>query len=287
VNLALRYVRERFHPLYYLRKLSIGRRAVAVIDNPVWLTIPGVRFQVRGRRVTHGISYASDGAQESTATAFVLACVEQLTICCFWDVGANFGYYTWLLKSASPEMKAVLFEPFAPNVQLIRETLQRHAFRDVELVFAGVSDHSGSGVLKTNPVSGHTSSLEGEVTFEERHWGVKSGLATVPLISLDEQRALRGPVDLIKIDVEGHESAVLRGAKNTIALDQPILFVECGHPGQACLQPLLSLGYQLVDVDRLSLDLHQGSTNFFCFPERFQSKILALLDAAKSALAQA
>jgi FkbM family methyltransferase len=195
-------------------------------------------------------------------------------------------YYTWLLKSAAPQLRAVLFEPFEPNCKLIRETLNRNSLANIEFVPAGASDHSGTGTLFSDGIAGATSSLESsKKTFDERHLGVVAGRENIPLISLDEESPRLGAVDFIKIDVEEHEAAVLRGAMQTVARDQPILFIECNHPGQTCLQPLISeLGYKFVDADRLSLELTAGSTDFFCFPRRFQPQIDSLLDQARLSL---
>jgi hypothetical protein len=85
----------------------------------------------------------------------------------------------------------------------------------------------------------------------------------------------------MKIDVEGHEEFVIRGANDTIRKDQPILFIECGHPGQTCIRRLESEGYRIVDADQLSAEGAEHSTNFFCFPMRFTGFIDELLQEAR------
>ena len=154
---------------------------------------------------------------------------------------------------------------------------------------AGVSDHCGQGSLRTNPLAGGTSSLEAsEQTFEEMYWGIKPGWQDTHLVSVDDMRAERGAVDFIKIDVEGHEAAVLRGAVRTIATDQPIVFIECSHgPGHPCLSILEQQGYRLVDADHLSLRRDPGSTNFFAFPRRFWPAVEPLMDAARTSTSKA
>jgi FkbM family methyltransferase len=185
------------------------------------------------------------------------------------------------LKSAVPDLHAILFEPFLPNVEFIRATAQHAVLDGIEVIVAAVSDQTGQGTLKTNPLSGATSSLEvNDETFEEMHWGTASGWQETLLTSIDETRSRHEPVDFIKIDVEGHEGAVLRGAAQTIASDQPILFIECCHPGKPCLVPLQQQGYRVVDADRLTLDPHPDSTNFFAFPQRFSSSVDLILSNA-------
>jgi FkbM family methyltransferase len=237
--------------------------------------------------VTHGLAFAAVGSQEKNAEALALACVTQLGLRSFWDVGANIGYYSWLLGSAAPDLEIVLFEAFQPNIDLIRTTLSRNRFPRTTLVAAGASDHAGNGRLRTDAEAGATSSLESEEkTFEERHFGVHAGCVTIPLVTLDDESSLHGPVDFIKIDVEGHEESVLRGALKTIASNQPILFIECGHPGHPCLAPLQQQGYRFIDADRLSPGLAEHALNHFAFPERFASCIESLLETALHHVAQ-
>jgi hypothetical protein len=55
----LQQLRERFHPLYYARKSAMGRFAIRLADKPVWLSVSGISFKVRGRLVTHGLAFAA------------------------------------------------------------------------------------------------------------------------------------------------------------------------------------------------------------------------------------
>jgi FkbM family methyltransferase len=278
-------IRKRFHPFYYARRSPLGRSCIRLFDFPVWLSEPQVNFKIRGKLITHGLAFAATGFQEPGSEALALACMQKLDLHSFWDVGANIGHYTWLLKSASPKLEVVLFEALPENARLIDATLKRHNFEDVALVVAGASDHSGEGVFHTDSIAGATSTLEdGESTFEERHWGVQPGVLKVVLTTIDEQRLRRNRVDFMKIDVEGHEGSVLRGARQTISSDQPVLLVECGHPGQACLRPLEEEGYKIVDAEELSYELRPGSINYFAFPQRFHSSIDELFRSARALL---
>src|SRR5271168_4752232 len=93
-------IREKFHPLFYARKFALGRYVIRLVDRPIWMSIPEVHFKIRGRLITHGLAFAATGSQERNPEALALTCVRQLRPRSFWDVGANIGYYSWLLKSA-------------------------------------------------------------------------------------------------------------------------------------------------------------------------------------------
>lgn len=278
----LRLVREKFHPLFYARKSTAGRHLIHLLDWPIWMRIPHVAFKVRGRMITHGLAFGVIGSQEKNPEALALACIRHLEIRSFWDVGANIGYYSWLALSESPKLEVVLLEALPANADLIRITLKRNAFANAKLIAAGASDQAGEGILHADVEAGATSSLEMQwETFEETHWGVKSHLLKIPLIAIDDERRHYGSIDFMKIDVEGHESSVLRGALNTISSDQPIIFIECNHPGHPCLAPLEHHGYMLVDADRLSLQCDTSTLNYYCFPKRVSDSVEELLTLAR------
>ena len=278
-------LREKFHPLHRARKSAVGRAVLRAADRPAWISVPAISFKVRAQILTHGLSFGVIGSQERNPETLALCCVHHLGVRSFWDVGANFGYYSWLLKSAAPDLQVLLIEPLPANASLIRATIQRNKFADVTLIEAGASDCSGEATLHADELGGSTSSLNDEVTFEQEHFGLSPKLIRVPLVSIDTLRAQRGPIDLMKIDVEGHEAATLRGAAETIGRDRPILFIECAHPEHPCVGRLESAGYTIVDADHLSLDCAGGSINFFCFPANRKDSVERILRLARGSSA--
>ena len=73
-------------------------------------------------------------------------------------------------------------------------------------------------------------------------------------------------MDLIKVDVEGHEEFVLKGALKTITTSYPVLIVEQkrGHRSTAyCKRALSLLGYNLVRLfrDKDAVYVHRQSSN--------------------------
>ncbi len=232
--------------------------------------------------MSHGLSYGMVGSQERNPEALALACLKHFQLRSFWDVGANFGYYSWFLKSAVPDLRIVLIEPLPANAKLIRETIRRNGFAEVHLIEAAASDGCGEGVLHADMFSGSTSTLDHKKTFEQMHFGVTPKLISIPLVSIDSLRGGHDRVDFMKIDVERLEAACLRGAADTIARDQPILLVECCHPDHQCLSGLQSGGYRILDADNLSVDCSGCATNYLCLPARYESSIDAVLGLARN-----
>lgn len=160
------------------------------------------------------------------------------------DIGANGGVYSLLCKRLWPEMTAIAFEPFPAT----REAGQRWASANgVEIRFEAIalSDHIGSAPMYVSAKGDASNSLvEG---FREA-----SGTVDVELSTLDAYLERTGAVPtLLKIDVEQHEPAVIRGATSTLERQKPIIVIELikSHgeltdAARAAHQLLETLGYQ-------------------------------------------
>lgn len=131
------------------------------------------------------------------------------------DVGANIGYILLLFESAvGPGGSVACFEPEPENVAELRRNVEANGFSNVEIFPVAVGAAPGTVSLR--------SGLNGAVAEDG------SGDLTVSMVRLDD--ALPGPVDFVKIDVEGYEGHVLAGAQRLLAEHRPTLFVEI-HPG--------------------------------------------------------
>lgn len=133
------------------------------------------------------------------------------------DVGANIGYMTSLLAARAGATGRVL--AFEPN-PYVYETLVRNVARlsrpgmaSVEPSQAAISDEAGTAELilpEPNAVNLGTGRIaDPSPGAPARH------TVTVATVSLD-QLLLHDSVGLLKIDVEGHEDAVLRGAQKLL-----------------------------------------------------------------------
>lgn len=92
---------------------------------------------------------------------------------------------------------------------------------------------------------------------------------TVPLVALDDLNLPR--VDFIKIDVEGMELDVLKGAERTIAKHHPSMLIEYIKAGNDALSPLLtSWGYKLMPMGVNLMALHQTDPQFLELQARMQ-----------------
>ena len=157
------------------------------------------------------------------------------------DVGANLGLFSYFLSRLSPKVMA-----FEPNPYPLR-TLLQVADRNVE-VFPMAIGNSDGPVTLSIPRSrkGWMSNGAGiDKTAGATSYPVEVMCHRIDALRLD-------PVGFIKIDVEGHELAVLEGARETIRRDRPAIFLETEY---------LHVGEKVFDVFRFCADL--GYRGFF------------------------
>lgn len=139
----------------------------------------------------------------------------------FLDVGANVGVYTALIGSRLPAVKLTAIEPFPPALEMLyRNCAVNDISPDVRPI--AVSAATGDATLTITARDVHNRLAHGPASPAK-------GLR-VPVMSLDDIIG-DDPVRLIKIDVEGGEHDVLRGARHLLSrADPPVLLFElAGH----------------------------------------------------------
>lgn len=136
------------------------------------------------------------------------------------DVGASIGSYTVHMLNFSA--KCYAFEPRPDSAAFLKGRLGARPNRRLCVEAVALSDHAGEAQLRVLVNDTGRSSIEKDNPVE--HLGTVN-LLTVPMRRLDDYGAV-GPVGCIKIDVEGHEAAVLRGARQVLDRDHPSLIIE-------------------------------------------------------------
>ena len=147
------------------------------------------------------------------------------------DVGANIGYSSIFFARNFPEAVIFALEPVQDNFDCLLENI-----RDCD------------GIIPYNVAAGRS---EGSLVLSLLHnaeknlgmmsvYGNGTRAETVPMFPLDELCGL-ATVDFIKIDVEGYEYDVLRGADGVLAKHRPIIQMEVNDEAH---EYLLTIGYK-------------------------------------------
>jgi FkbM family methyltransferase len=131
------------------------------------------------------------------------------------DVGANRGDYAATVLDLFPAARVICFEPAISALEGLRARFG--ADQRVEIVPRGLDRAAGSRPLYADAEG---SGLASVYSRRLDHHGIRfSEVGSVPVTTLDEYCASHAidEIDLLKLDVEGHELAVLEGATETIA----------------------------------------------------------------------
>lgn len=163
-----------------------------------------------------------------------------------FDLGANVGFYTLLASALTgPGGRVIAFEPLPRNLSYLRRHLTLNGVTNVTVVDAAVSDRCGTASFEEGP------------TNSMGHVGAQGPLQ-VQAVSLDEM-VLTGkipPPAVVKIDVEGAEGLVLKGARDVLSTYHPVIFLAAHSPelNRDCSGVLRSLGYALGQVPGLGAE---------------------------------
>jgi FkbM family methyltransferase len=132
-----------------------------------------------------------------------------------YDVGAHVGYYTALAATITGEGgKVYAFEPRPANFSYLKRHVRVNGLANVTPIEASVGSREGTARFdnETGTGTGHVDA---------------NGRLTVKMVCLDELHA-RGEIplpDFLKIDVEGGETDVLKGAVAVIEQGRPVILV--------------------------------------------------------------
>jgi FkbM family methyltransferase len=139
----------------------------------------------------------------------------------FFDIGANVGLHSYYVHQAVPQARITAFEPLPGNAAYIKETIAVNQFKSIALEQTAVGAHTGQVSFNLS-----IDNSMGKISASETG-------TVVQITTLDDYMKTGVPVPaVIKIDVEGAEADVLKGAAETIAAEQPVLVIELHSPQQ-------------------------------------------------------
>jgi FkbM family methyltransferase len=147
----------------------------------------------------------------------------------FLDVGANVGYFTMLASSLVKDTGRVIgVEPNPQNLQLIYSSLLENRTSNVVIYPYAASDKAT--ILRFTTV-GSNGGVVTEYSTDQRHF------LLVQAVALDDILKNETKLDLLKIDIEAHEPAAIRGMEKSIARLKPKIITEF-HPWAMALNNL-------------------------------------------------
>ena len=225
-----------------------ARELLKLLFAPVLLRVRS--GPLRGKRwiASSGSAFVT-GRYEPEKTAAIARTVRP------GDVGAHVGYFTLLMSDVVGDAgRVVAFEPRPINHRFLLRHVAVNAASNVEVLACCVGERTGPARLETRTGTG-----TGHVS--------ETGDVAADMVSIDELVASGRlpPPTFLKIDVEGGELGVLRGARRVLADHRPRMVLATHSPEleSHCRAYLADLGYEMSDIGQL-----KGDTEHVVLPTR-------------------
>jgi len=144
----------------------------------------------------------------------------------FVDVGANVGWFSLLgARIVGPSGKVIAIEPNPHNCALLKQSCTRNALTNIEVVVGAAADAKHWFALETDASNGRILPLG---SIDSTAEPIKCSYV-VPAFTLDQilsDRGVVGAVSAVKVDVEGVEDLVFRGAEQLLTSTKPAIIFE-------------------------------------------------------------
>jgi FkbM family methyltransferase len=188
----------------------------------------------------------------------------------FIDIGANTGVYTLLACTCNPQLQAISFEPVPRVYDRLRRNIELNGWLSrCDLRMDAVSDHVGTAQMLVP-----TGDVPASASLDLGFHGLQGETIDVAVTTVDVLCNGREHVDLVKIDVEGHEAEVLVGMEDVLSRYAPTIIIECLDDGPYReIESILSrfdyrfyhlTSPQPVKVEKIVPDQSKIFRNFLC-----------------------
>lgn len=183
----------------------------------------------------------------------------------FADLGANIGLHTFFLKSQCKDLDIIAFEPSPSCIKYLELSIKYNNISGVRLEKVALSDTNGTLDFYNWGEEGSADSLKDTNRVPD----VKPNIIQVPAKRMDDIEDLPD-VTVIKMDCEGAEIPILKGAKKTLNKNRPLILLEFHLKNKAAF-----------DVTTKDIFSFLSESNYSLYSENFEQ-----IDAAKFEILQ-
>ncbi|MCX5660838.1 MAG: FkbM family methyltransferase [Planctomycetota bacterium] len=170
-----------------------------------------------------------------------------------WDIGANVGVFGAAAAVAAGANGSVLcIEPDLVLAQLIRKTASKlpPGCARLEVLATAVAERPGVAAFNVAERGRASNALE-EFAGVRSQGGSVRERQLVPVVSMDDLLGVSASPAVVKIDVEGAESVIFKGAARVLREVRPLIYVEVGDGQRAVVtQQLRDASYELFDPSK-------------------------------------
>jgi FkbM family methyltransferase len=224
------------------------------------------------------------GTYEPDLTALLLRSLRMEDGDVFLDIGANLGWYALLVgRHQPPSVRIVCFEPDPDTFALLQQNLQLNGLSRIEARQLAISDECSRRLLFR-----YSDKNTGRHSLLPINEGNEVEVETTTLSRFCANEGIDSArIRLVKIDVEGYESFVLRGMADLLPAVPAILaeysprYMQRGGVEPAdYLDPLFQAGFipcyveseRLLPLDRAALEHLDTNRNFFWLNTRLRER---------------
>lgn len=217
------------------RRKLVSHFGTSILDNLIIQTLLG--FEKKSSKIIDrlgnfsleydinsgiGSAYFYNGCFEEGEIAFFEKILKGIDSPVILDVGANIGTHSIRWAKINRKTKVFAFEPSPTTAQMLEQNVERNRLKDQIKVFATAVSESPGTARFYHCVDDAYSSLKDTGRYEV------IDIIEVQVTTIDafcKEQGLK-KINLIKVDVEGFETEVIKGAIETLKKYKPELFIE-------------------------------------------------------------
>jgi len=224
--------------------------------------IGGIRYELDlSELIDSGMFY--EGAREpNTANALTRLSKPGNVV---FDIGANVGSHTLpLAKLVGPGGMVYAFEPVEWAHKKLKRNMELNRFQNIRLVPVALSDQAqmhGTEQFRASFKISNQADVGADGELTQNWWGAcDKVIVEFDTVDAFAQKTGLSRLDLIKLDVDGYEGKVIRGAKNTLEHFRPIILMEIapswakarGENLSEIAKDFAKMGYRFFDEEDFS-----------------------------------
>lgn len=220
---SLRKVRDPAQRKIWISRFGLPLRNALLLNRPLTVSFDGIPVALAPQGATAGDIWTGLRC-ERQEVSFILSALKPGMI--FFDVGANAGLFAISAAKKLGGKGVFAFEPCSSTCELLKRNLQLNGLAGVNVIQSALGESVGGGVLQINVRGRDGLNTLGRATHPDSK---VVGQENVPITMLDvfmqEHNVPR--VDVMKVDIEGAELMMFRGARDLLArADAPLILYE-------------------------------------------------------------
>jgi len=226
VRQILQFLRRSRDPLQrtlWISRFCLPLRNTMLLNRPLTVSFNGIAVSLTPRGAVAGNIWAGLGG-ETQEVSFILSVLEPGMI--FFDVGSNAGVFAISAAKKIGGKGVFAFEPYSSTCKLLKRNLVLNRLTDVNVVQMALGDSVGEGMLQVNARGKDGLNTLGQATHpDSKVVGQEKVRITTVDVFMKDHKIPR--VDVMKVDIEGAELMLFRGARDLLErADAPLILYE-------------------------------------------------------------